>query len=271
MSENQAVSDLAAATVEVQAEPTSIEAQAAAILREASSPPKQAPEAGQSEEPKPAEALDLKTAAERLGVEPETLYGLKVAIAEGHEATLGELKDQWKDKASLEAERSAELKKRADWEADRIRAEREFQQVLEAQFGQGPPEQRQQALKAYQDFVKSREREALMRTVPEWSDPRIEQADRAEIAAVMKAEGFIEEEWNSTIDHRALKLLRRLVKAEARVKELTPKAEPKVAVKPKPGATPTEAQRFGQLKAQVTKGKMRPEDAGARLLQGLMK
>ena len=271
MSENQPVSDLAAATVEAPAQLNSIEEQAAAILREASSPPKQVPEAGPSEEPKPAEALDLKTAAERLGVDPETLYGLKVAIAEGQEATLGELKDQWKDKASLEAERSAELKKRADWEADRIRAEREFQQVLEAQFGQGPPEQRQQALKQYQDFVKSREREALLRAVPEWVDPRIEQAERAEIFAVMKAEGFIEDEWNSTVDHRALKLLRRLVKAEARVKELTPKAEPKVAVKPKPGAGLSEAQRFGQLKAQVTKGVLRPEEAATRLLQGLRK
>lgn len=269
MSDKGTVSDLAAETVEAPKPHRSQEEQVADILAGASATDREPAEGQAAAEQEPTEAWDIKTAAERLGVDPAKLYELKVSLGEGQEVTLSELKDQWKSKAAIEAEQADRLKERANWEADRIKAEREFSQLLQGFDPQVPADRREAAVKQYQDYVKSREREALLRSQPEWVDPKVENADRAEIWETLRDAGFTEDEWQSTVDHRALRLLRRLVKAEAQVKALTVKPAPKVAAKPTTAKVQTDAQRFGQMKTAVKTGRMRPEDAVASLLKGI--
>lgn len=223
------------------------------ILREAFSPPEQSAEKQEPEKSDPPETWDIKTAAERLGVEPAELYNrLKVSLGD-EELTVGQLKDRVKPQKDFEADRERLVKDRGELEADRIAARRE---IAALQSGN------REAYEAGRNEFLSREREALLRKVPEWADAGVVTADRAKIAELVKAFDFPPNTLDYVEDHRLFVLLRSYARDRAELQQLREakaKAErptPKVAVAPKGGQPPTAAQQFGRLKAAVTKGQV---------------
>ena len=246
-------------------------AEVEAILRDAFSPkpeetlePSKEPAA-----PPPPEKWDLASVAEKLQVKPEKLYELKFKTVDGSETSLSEIKDSLKSHAEV-------TKARAELEADRIAAQRELSKL----YASIPKEQVRpeltQAFEAYQADQRSREREALLRTIPEWSDTGVVTAERKQIQDYIEQFGFPRDAIEYVEDHRLFRLTRQAMKDQQELKVLKAKAaeaeKPKAKVASAPTAgRPTEAQKFGQLKAAVTSRRVSPEAAVEQILRGQRK
>lgn len=233
-----------------------------------SAPDTETPEAGSQAEAPPAEKWDLKTVAEKLQVDPSKLYELKVKAGDGHELSIGELKDAWKAKADLDGIEANLTQQRANWQADQIRTQRELEQILSAIDPQQVRPELMQAWEARQKDYLSREREATLRAIPEWSDARKETADKAAILEALKPYGFTSADLENAVDHRLFRMLTDLVKTKAELASLKTKPQPKVAAAPKAGKPATEAQQLGRLKGAVTSGRISPQAAVEKLLRG---
>lgn len=243
--------------------------QVAELLRGTQAPPVPSPETDPAPESLPAEKLDLKTVAERLQVEPAKLYqDLMVPIADGEELSVSELKDRYRSAKELDRLREEHTRARGEYEADRLRSERELQAILAAIPRESiSPALAEEWQKQQREYL-GREREALLRAIPDWTDAAVLTADRGEIEGYLKEYGFSRADLDNVTDHRLLRLLRDAAKGRAKAKAEDKPPPAKVAVAPRKLGAGSEAQRFGQLKAAVTKGQMTRTEAVARILKG---
>lgn len=268
---DKAPSDLAAATVETPPEYTSIEDKAADILRQASSPAQDSPETGTSEETPAETRYDLKTVAERLQVDPATLYeNLRIRAADdGEELSLGQLKDSYRSASELEKARGVLLEETTTSRKEVAQAQQELAILVQHLNRDLKPELLQEVSRLAEN-QRTSQSEALLKALPEWKDPIRKAADWADIVKVAQQAGYTEADMRLAqagyADHRMIRLALLAAKPQKAPAEPRPK---KVAVEPKRANPQTAAQQFGQLKAQVKQGRIRPEEAGARLLQGL--
>lgn len=223
------------------------------ILREAASPPEEPAETQPPDAPLPAEKWDIKTVAEKLGTDPAQLYNALTVSLGDEELTVGQLKDRLKPQKDFEVSQQQLVRERGELEADRLAARREI-----AALQSGDREAYERGRSEYL----SREREALLRAIPEWADAAVVTADRKRIGDLVREFGFPETVLDQVEDHRLFRLLRAYERDRAELTTLraekakASQPKPKVAVQPRSGAPPTEAQRFGRIKAAVTKGQM---------------
>lgn len=265
---DKAISDLAAATVETPPpHPGTPAEQAAQILAEAASPPPAEPETA-SPEAQASESWDVKDLAERLKVDPAKVYeGLKVAFDDGTVATLSELKDRYRPAAELEKAREQLLEEVTSSRKEVAEAQQELSVLLQRIASKITPEDLQESQRGAES-LRLRQSEALLKALPEWKDPIRRAADWADIRKVAKAVGYTDVDLKMAemgmADPRVLQLALKASRAQE-----PPKPQPKVAVAPKAAKPQTEAQQFGQLKAAVKTGRLRPEQAAAQLLKGI--
>ena len=226
-------------------------------------------------EPQRAEKLDIKSVAERLGVDPGELYGaLKVKLADGEELSVGDLKDRLKPQAEIETLKQNLTKARGEWEASKIRQSRELQAILSAIPQQAVSPQLLELHQSQRAERLSREREALLRAIPEWADTGVITAERKQLSDYLAETGWPEGTVDAIEDHRLFVTLRAAAQDRAELQKLRAekaKAEqprPKVAAKPQPARPQTEGQRFGQIKGSVASGRMSPVSAVEKLLSG---
>lgn len=230
----------------------------------------EAPETGAEDQPAAETPADLAALAARLGVDVAKLYETQVPIdgADGP-VTLGQLKDAFKSAQALEAEQSRVTKARAEWQADQLRTQREVDLLLAALDPKAVKPELVRAVQQQQAERLSREQEALLRTVPEWSDPRTVQTDIATMQAHLQPYGLTAADLDQVLDHRWL----RYVRDQARIGEkLTAKPAPppvKPAQGPRRGPRgDTPALEYGRLQQAVQTKSIRPVDAVAQLLKG---
>jgi hypothetical protein len=267
---DKAGSDLASATVETRADPVPILEKAAQILAEGSAPPKDQPgEAPASAEP-PSESWSIKSVAERLGTDPAKLYtDLTVGLEDGTELSVSALKDAYKPAAELEKARGKLLEEMESSKREVVQTQQEFGALLQLLGPQNLNPELLAEVNRRTEKQKTDEAERLLKAIPEWKDPIARAADWVDIRKAGAAVGYTDAELRLAeagyADHRLISLLRQVAKGP---KPETPKPQAKVAAKPTPVSSQSEAQRFGQLKAKVTRGNLRPEIAGALLIQG---
>lgn len=242
--------------------------QIAQLLRGEGESPVEVPPETEPSTPTPAEKLDLKSVAERLGVDPAALYELEVTTGDGETLKLGALKDGYQAVKGLEKSREELAKERGTWQAEQIRTERELGDLLSALPRESITPELQQTVERITRERVSRETEALYRKVPEWSDANIRSADVRLMIDHLKPYGFTEGDLNAVLDHRLLAYFRDQAKLGAKLAKAKPEpAAPRVGQAPR-RANETPAQEFGRLKAAVTKGQMSKTDAIGRLLRG---
>lgn len=260
--------------VETPAPHRSLEEQIEEVLRGSASPPDASQETGPADaSPEAVEIPDLKTAAERLQVDPAKLYDLKVPLSDGTETTLGALKDAYKPVAELTKAREAFSEEQVKWRTDQETATRELSsllslldpKVLSPQFLQEAARQTERARQQMAD--------KLLELIPDWKDPVTKAAEWQDLKATAREYGFTDADvalaQQGFADPRFLKMARDLAKAQAKAKGEAVKPAPKVAAKPQgKGTTPTEAQQFGRLKAAVTKGQISRGAAIESILKG---
>lgn len=212
--------------------------------------------------------LDLKTLAEWLKVDPSELYGLKFKTASGAELTVSEIKDRVQSLSEIENQRDETRKLRAELEADRIRYEREQAALLAAIPKEHVSRELLDTWQKQQTEHLSREREAMLRTIPEWVDSAVVTADRARMVELISEYGFTGSDLENVTDHRLLRLVRDFAKASAKAKAEAKPPPVKVAAAPKKALAASAAMQFGRIKAAVTKGQMSQKAAVDAILSG---
>lgn len=227
------------------------------------------PGTGPAPEAKPEKAAPLtwKAIAERLGVDQSELYGLKVKTGDGSELSVEQLKDAHKASAEVERLRGEVTKGRAELEADRIRNERNLSELLGSiRPDRVDPELRATWQKQQQEYL-SRERESMLRTIPEWVDSAVIASDRAQMLDAISPYGFTTADLENVTDHRLLRLVRDFAKAQAKAKAEAKPPPVKVAAAPSRAQPQTQAQQFGRVKSAVTRGQLSPQAAVEKLLR----
>ena len=146
--------------------------------------------------------------AEQLGVEVKDLYATEVPLAFGLEPmTIGQMKDQFQDLKTVQGKQDKYETERVTFENDMMRT----RQVMAAMFDKIPPEiaqaARAEAESDYRDTL-SRERSALIESIPEFSDPVKYQTSIKGMTGLVKEYGFSAHELGNVIDHRLVKMIK---------------------------------------------------------------
>lgn len=228
-----------------------------------------APETGAPPADPPSESWDFTSLAEKLGTDPEKLYhGVKVAMPDGTQVSVGELKDLYRPAAELEKARSKLIEDDTSSRREVAQARQELAALVNLlDQRQLSPEMIQEAGRQSEQ-ARQAEASRLLQRIPEWKDPVAKAADWADIRQAARQHGYSDAEIalaeQGFADHRMVSVLRALAKAP---KAASPKPPVKVGARPTT-ATLSPAQRHGQLKAAVKQGRLSPEAAVAQLLKG---
>jgi hypothetical protein len=215
-------------------------------------------------------AMDLAALAEKLGVEPDSLYDVTLPMPDGAEpVTLGQLKDAFREGQALEVKQTELTKARAEWQADQIRQQREIDQLLAAMDPAAIKPEAAQAIQRVNAERLSREREAILRAVPEWSDPAAVKADILGITAHLQPYGITAADLDAVTDHRLLRYFRDQAKQAAKLQTQPGKPKPKPVIAPRRAPPAQAGADVKALRSAVDAGKLRPVDAVAKILEGL--
>lgn len=196
-------------------EPTSIEqidslladALGGNVIDENGQPQKKHPEKEPEQEPEreleTPDGEDVIDVAEELAEAiPEAVidYDLDIPMPDGRESmSLGAMKDRVTE---LERSESQMIER----ENNLMRQQDEINMLMN-QVGELPPELRQQASQKQQQHM-AKERDAMLKAIPEWSDRETYDRDRVGIVEVGKQYGFSELEIGQIMDHRVVKFMR---------------------------------------------------------------
>lgn len=181
---------------------------------------------GAGEGPGDALPQDLASLAERLGVDPAALYDVAVPMADGEEPmTLGALKDAARELRQSEIDR-------LEWDTEATRQRNELSNAREelTQLAAMIPESMRtpEALAAARgeiERVQRAEARLALQRVPEWANPKVYEADQAEMAEHLEQFGFRADELGSVVDHRLLAYVRHNAKREQRIGKLLASAK----------------------------------------------
>lgn len=227
-----------------------------------------AEEPSRTEKPTEEPAEGTVGEAEEPAPSPESIYSQKVRLQDGQEKTVGELKDAFKSQAEIGRLESELLKARGTFEADRIRFERERAELM-ANIPPGSVTRELQEVIGRQrlDYL-SRQREELLRVMPEWSDEGKLAAAHDSIAGLAREYRISRAELQGITDYRLFWLLRDAARLREKEAAERAKAPVKVATEPKASRPQTPAQQVGQIKAQRSKGSLSALAAVERIVSG---
>jgi hypothetical protein len=216
----------------------------------------------------PVEILDVKQAAEKLGLDPAKLYELQVPLADGESVTLGQLKDQAQQYRALDTERQQFVRERGEWMADRLQAERELDALLQAAPDQLFSPQLRELAERQRAELQARERERLLRAIPEWSDGATASAEVARIEALAARYGFAPAEVRGALDHRLFVMLRDLSRLDQAARQVKPKPPARPGMKPTAGRSGPAEPNHKTLVDAARSGRISKVAAVEQLLKG---
>ncbi len=144
-------------------------------------------------------------------------------------------------------------------------------QAQEQMLGQRSQQETEERYR--EDLKKAKER--LLGVIPEWKDPSVATREKAEIADLMRDEGYSEDELVLLTDHRAVKLLRELSSYRRAKAKIAKKPKPDPAPKMQPAqATPTPGKRASkQQQAQKDFDRLKKRgdiDSAAQVLRHIL-
>lgn len=170
-------------------------------------------ETGDGDESK---AVTLKELAENLEVETKDLYDVEIAINGDESATLGQLKDSFKEFKALKASEEESARVQIERENEHLNAKRTIDSIIEVatQSGVMSPQLLQQ-VESHQREKVAKERRYTLAAIPEWNDELQRTSDYDAMVKHFEQYGFSEVEIRGETDHRRLKAMRDIVKQAA--------------------------------------------------------
>lgn len=194
----------------------------------------------------------LKAAAEMLGVEVEDLYSLEIPSSRQGEKpyTLGTLKDL---AASEDDHTVRTLQLDADrrsFERERVTAETEIRETLALLPEDALKPEALKKLRAGIETKHAREREAILKVIPEWSDEAVRLQDMRAMVEYLKGYGLPETTLMEHFDHRIFRFVRNAM----RIQQAVDKALGKV--KERRSNTPPKGQARGETSRRAAQPKV---------------
>lgn len=170
---------------------------------------------GEGEEPSKRKAKskkpkDLTAAAEALGLKVEDLYALEIPSAKQGEKpyTLGTLKDLAATQDDFSV-RSLKLDSdRRTFERERVTAETELREIMANLPEDALKPEALKKLRAGIEARHAREREAIVRSIPEWADEAVRLKDLRDMVEHLKGYGVPETFLMEHFDHRTMLFVR---------------------------------------------------------------
>lgn len=209
-------------------------------------------ESSNSDDDDAGEGLSVTDLAEKLGIDPKEIYGLRFKYGEtGESLTLGELKDLGGLSTQLQEDSESIVQERDDILLDRMRSRSELNSIL-AMMPEVSPEMMSEAKRQHTATV-ARERDSLLEILPEWADSAKENLAREAIAKNLADYGFNPLELTSILDHRMVFLLHDFTRLRESIRK--PRAEIK-RIQGRKGSKP-------RPRPKGEKGKKRQERAKA--------
>lgn len=198
------------------------------------------PEAGKSK----GKPRNLDELAETLGVQKADLYDIQIPFDVGDDVefkTLGEIKDSFRERDSIEVDRLTWEETKAKKESQLALATGELQELVSMLPKAALSQELLQAVARRRAQTQERETRLVYAVIPEWSDEKNEAADRDEMRAHMAQYGFPENALDSIYDHKTLAFIRAAAKRATRIERAL--AQVKTVRKPghKPSAQPSKA------------------------------
>jgi len=249
---------------------------------EAAAPEREGRESAPEGEPETAETLtpdeatpetapDLAALAEKLAMSPKELYKVLVPLGKGENpVTLGELKDAWQDAGKRQAEAAGLKEQRQKFELEAMSQRREIETLLAALPAEAITPELAHKARAEADRYMKRERELMLKAIPEWSDSSQLQADREQILAFIEPYGFSESDLSFVTDHRLVRMLRDMARREnerATVKDRKVTPAPARTDRPTKAQRDSGAERLAKIKRERAAGRLTDLNAVAALLE----
>lgn len=179
-------------------------------------------ESQDSEDDDAGEGLSVTDLAEKLGIDPKEIYGLRFKYGDdGESLTLGELKDLGGLSTKLVEDSESIVQERDDILLDRMRSRSELNSIL-AMLPEVSPEMMSEAKRQHQATVE-RERDSLLEILPAWADSAKEKLAREAIESNLADYGFNPLELTSILDHRMIFLLHDFTRLRESIRK--PRAE----------------------------------------------
>lgn len=157
----------------------------------------------------------------------------------------------------------------AEWSAQMLQHRQwaEERQAVAAEQERIKAEQAREQAEA-RDRLLTEESEKLLRAIPEWSDPKVRDAESPKLIETGKAYGFEPDEIGEVVDHRAIAILRdamRYRELVAKSKDVSAKVEAKKVAKPgTASAPPSKAQALQRAQTRLRQSG-RVDDAAAAI------
>jgi hypothetical protein len=157
----------------------------------------------------------LAEAAERLGIEPAAMYDLSINTGDGETVTLGAIKDAWQDRNSI-AREGAKKAMELDARESELVAREAFYSRVQNELAQRLTPQMRSEIAGRFKAEQARHREALLRAMPELSDPAVMTSFLEQLGQEFEGHGFRPGEIQM-LDHRVALMARDLMRAKARI------------------------------------------------------
>ena len=211
----------------------------------------------QDEEDSP---VTLKDVAESMELDAKDLYEMEIAVGKDETITLGALKDLYKESKGIKAGQAAFEEKKLVQDNEVMVARRQIEQLVEV--GVKTESLHPEVLKVLENIHAdniSRERKALLRVMPEWSDQAEREGAYDDIADLLGGYGFSRAEVEGVLDHRLLKFARDMARRENQIRKATPKGDGKVPKQTGKGRTKKAVSPLKQRIKAASQKRARPE------------
>ena len=152
--------------------------------------------------------VTLNDLAEQLDLEARDLYDLEIKVGKDERATLGELKDSFKDYKQMKADQGSFEERKLKQDNEVMVAKRQIEQLVEVGIKTNSlhPEVLAKLEQVHADNVQ-RERRAVLEVLPEWSDTSVRSEAYENMTRLMTRYGFSRSEVEGVLDHRLLKFM----------------------------------------------------------------
>jgi len=206
------------------------------------------PEAGVDDDTAPSapgdtdDVVTLADLAKHLELEPSDVYEMQIPIGEGVTATLGQLKDEFKEYGPAKEYKQALEQDRGEFEKQVLQTRAELNAIVSAI----PNEMRESIITAgreHQAQWAKQQETAVLEAIPDWQDADKRAKDRALIIEYGAEYGFSEPEMTYTQDARTLRMLRDFATMRRELQEM------RAAAKAKPGKASPAGRSANQIKS----------------------
>jgi hypothetical protein len=172
----------------------------------------------------------IQDAAERLGVSIDDIYKLQLAIekdGDAEQATLGALKDHFKDRNEFQLERIRLGEERAQQEGDLMRTRNELAELMALLPKESLKPEVVKAIREKHTAHQNIERERIFQVIPEWKNETKRDADLAAMREHLDRSGFPTGYLNNVADHKTFRYIRENMLREQRILQALALVKPK--------------------------------------------